>query len=131
MGMEIKVTKAGKDISSSTPDDFYMDSQYPLLKIHASGSFSTGITGLKTITHNLGYIPYVLVFSQYVGWVDDAAYLTTEYYQHDWEQAGATITFFGRTKIYDDRIEIEIGNTNEATPGAIDGFYYIFKDDVL
>jgi len=130
MAIGIKVSKPGKDTSSSTPDDFYMDSQYPLLKVHASGSFSTGITGLKTITHNLGYIPYVLVFSQYVGW-DGSAVITNEYYQHDWLQEGATITFFGQTKIYSDRIEIEIGNTNEVRPGAIDGFYYIFKDEIL
>jgi len=130
MAKGIKITKSGKDISSSTLDDFYMDSAYPLLKVHSYGTFETGVTGLKTITHSLGYIPYVLVFVQFVGWVDAASYITDEFYQCDWLQEGATVTYFGTVKVYDDDIDIAVGNTNEARSGAVDGFYYIFKDEV-
>lgn len=128
----IKISKPGKNINSSSLDDFYINSDYPLLKVHSFGSFTTDITGYAEITHNLGYRPYTLVFSQYVDW-DGGLFqsvLTNEYYQHDWYQAGATVEFFGTSKIYTDRIEILIGNTNDVTPGNIDGFYYIFKDEV-
>jgi len=131
MAYAIKVTKEGKDISSASLDDFYLHSSYPLLKVHSSGTFSTLIDGTKTIYHNLGYKPFALVFSQYVdddGW--GAPVLSDEYYQHDWYQAGATITFYGYTEIFTDRIEITAGNTNAVRPGAVDGIYYIFKDEV-
>lgn len=107
-----------------------MDSKYPLLKVHASGTFTTNILGGASIEHNLGYIPFALVFSQYADWQDGALVLSDDYYQHDWEQAGATVTFFGTTKIYSDTLSISIGNSNEVRPGEIDGFYYIFKDEV-
>lgn len=133
MTQKIVVTKAGKDaISSTTPDDFYLDSNYPLLKVHAYGTFSTNIVGLATIEHNLGYKPFALVFSQYVD-TDGMGtpILSDEYYQHDWFQAGATVNFYGYTQIFDDRLEITIGNTDDGgRPGVIDGFYYIFKDSV-
>lgn len=129
--MGIKITKSGRDVSSTTLDDFYMDSRYPLLKVHSYGTFTTGITGETTIEHNLGYIPFAFIFTQYVNWDGASSSITNEYYQHDWEQAGAEVTFFGRSKIYSDRIEIAVGNTNEVLPGAIDGFYYIFKDEVV
>jgi len=127
----MKISKPGKDISSTSMDDFYLHSSYPLLKIHSYGTFTTLNDGTLTVTHNLGYKPFVLVFSQYVNWVDPDIVLTNEFYQHDWEQVGATITFYGYTKIYSDRIDIVVGNTNFTTiAGGIDGFYYIFKDEV-
>jgi len=131
MGLGIKVTKPGKGFTSLTLDDFYLHTDYPLLKVHSSGTFSTLIDGTRTINHNLGYKPFVLVFSEYV---DDDGFggttLTSDFYQHDWQQNGATITFYGYTKIFTDRIEITVGNTNSATPGVVDGIYYIFKDEV-
>jgi len=132
MAQGMKITKAGKAIDSAVLDDFYLHTSYPLLKVHSSGTFSTLIDGTRTISHNLGYKPFVLVFSEYVN--DDGSggvVLTSDYYQHDWYQGGATITFFGYTKIFTDRIEITIGNTNSVTPGAVDGIYYIFKDEVV
>jgi len=125
------VTKEKKHIFSDVLNDFYLDSQYPLLKVHSYGTFTTSILGTKTITHSLGYIPYVLVFSQYAD--DNGAggiSLSTEFYQHDWLQEGATITFFGYTKIYANTINIVVGNSNSDRPGAINGFYYIFKEAV-
>jgi len=131
MAKGIKVTKSGKEVTTSTSlDDFYIHSSYPLLKVHSSGSFSTGITGLQTIDHDLGYIPFILVFAQYVGADGYDPYITDELYQCDWLQEGATVTFFGVAQAYDDRVEIEIGNTNAARTGVVDGIYYIFKDEV-
>jgi hypothetical protein len=128
----IKVSKPTKDVLTSTSlDDLYLHSSYPLLKVHAFGSFNTNILGGITITHNLGYIPYVLVFSQFV--YDDGAgipVLTSEYYQHDWLITGATVEYWGWTKIYSNKIVIDISNTLIVRPGVVKGFYYIFKDEV-
>lgn len=129
---KLLVTKSGKPTSSTVLNDFYLHSDYPLLKVHDSGTFTTLNDGTRTINHNLGYKPYVMVFSQFVD-TDGlgTAILSTEYYQHDWIIEGASVNFFGYTKIYDDRIEIVTGNTDVVTwAGGTDGIYYIFKDEL-
>jgi len=129
----MRITKEGRDvINSNYLDDFFFDSDYPLLKVHDYGSFTTGITGLKEIAHTLGYIPYAMVFSQYLendggGGVT----ITDEYYQHDWFLRGASYYSYGYTKIYDDKLDIVIENINTPTPGTINGFYYIFVEEVI
>lgn len=131
MSNKILVTKTGKNALDSTSlDDFYLHSDYPLLKVHASGTFSTNILGEITITHNLGYKPFVLVFSQFVD-TDGlgSPVLSTEYYQHDWTILGATVFFTGMTRIYDNTVEIEATNTDVIRSGAVDGIYYIFKEE--
>lgn len=132
MTQKILVSKSGKNaLTSTTPDDFYLHSDYPLLKVHASGTFVTNNLGEKTITHNLGYRPFAMVFSQFVNTNGaGVAVKSTEYYQHDWRIDGATVTFEGYTKIYANDIRITIGNTDVAVPGAVNGIYYIFKDEV-
>ena len=133
MTEKILVTKSGKDaLTSTTPDDFYLHSDYPLLKVHSSGVFSTNILGEITITHSLGYRPFVLVFSQFVD-TDGIGnpQLSTEYYQHDWTILGATVFFTGITKIYANTIKITVTNTDvDPIPGVVNGIYYIFKDEI-
>jgi len=129
----MRITKEGKDvIDSNYLDDYFLDSNYPLLKVHDSGSFTTSIIGLEDIPHTLGYIPYAIVFSQYI---EDAGFggvnITSEYYQHDWFLTGAAYYSYGYTKIYDDELKIVIENINTPRPGTIDGFYYIFKEAVI
>ena len=127
-----KIAKSGKSVFSSSPNDFYLDSKYPLLKVHASGTFTTLNDGTRTINHNLGYRPFVLVFSQFVN-TDGmgSAVLSDEYYQHDWIIEGATVNFEGYTKIYENKIDIVTGNTDVTTwAGGTDGIYYIFKDEI-
>lgn len=129
MANKFLITKTGKSIRSTNLDDFYLHSDYPLLKVVDSGTFSTNTLGEKTITHNLGYRPFVLVFSQFVDTTGlGVAVISSEYYQHDWNIDGASVTFFGYTKIYANKIDILIGNTDVAVPGVINGFYYIFAE---
>lgn len=123
------VSKEDKNIKSNSPNDFYINSNYPLLKVSTSGSFTTNILGKATITHNLGYKPYAMVFAQFVDDNAGSPDISDEYYQLDWEIEGATVSFFGRAKIYDNEIQVEVGNTNAAIPGAVDGFYYIFEQE--
>lgn len=124
----IKVSKPGIDVKTSeSPNDFYLNSMFPLLKVHAFGTFSFSVGAESTtIYHNLGYKPFVFVFSKLV---DRLNSVTTEYYQHDWFIEGASEEWVGRTKIYDDRIIIEVRQTT-STSGTVNGFYYIFKDEV-
>lgn len=132
MANKILIAKPGKSIDSQILDDFYLHSDYPLLKVHDSGTFTTLNDGTLSISHTLGYRPFVLVFSQFVD-TDGAgtAILTPEYYQHDWRVEGASHEFFGYTKIYSDKIEIITGNTDVTTwAGGTDGIYYIFKEQI-
>lgn len=131
MPNKLLITKPGKSVRSTILDDFYLHSDYPLLKVHDSGTFTTNALGLKTITHSLGYRPFVLVFSQFVDTNGvGGAVKSTEFYQHDWNIDGATVNFFGYTKIYANTIDIVIGNTDVPTPGGVNGIYYIFKDEL-
>lgn len=132
MPNQFLITKSGKPVTSTVLNDFYLHSDYPLLKVHSSGTFTTLNDGTLTITHNLGYRPFVLVFSQFVN-TDGAgtAVLSTQYYQHDWNIDGASFTFYGYTKIYENELQIVTGNTDVVTwAGGTDGIYYIFKDEI-
>lgn len=129
----IKVSKPNKDVLTSTStDDFYIDSNYPLLKVHSFGTFSFAINSESvTINHNLGYRPYVLVFSKYVTESGGTTSVSNELYQHDWFVGGATTFWWGYTKIYTNKLKIVVGQTNAASPTTqVTGFYYIFKDEV-
>lgn len=130
----LKVSKPGIDVLSATsPNDFYLHSMFPLLKVHSFGTFTFAIsTGTTTINHNLGYKPFVLVFSKLVSYdyVGLANILTDEYYQHDWAIQGASKEWWGRTEIFDNKIDIHVGQTDAFSPvSQVTGFYYIFKDE--
>ena len=68
MAFGIKVSKKGEDVNTVGLGDSLVDTYYPLLKIKQSGtgtlSVSDGTADSDTITHNLGYIPNVMVFGQ-------------------------------------------------------------------
>jgi|GEM_PF-5463652 len=131
--MKIKISKPGVDVLAATsPNDFYLNSDYPLLKIHSYGTFTHFTGGGNTVIyHNLGYKPYVIVFSQAIWWDSSLGdwIITNEYYQHDWTNLGATYWSWGNTYVYDDRIEISVGDTY-SNKHFIHGFYYIFKEQV-
>jgi len=132
MTQAIRITKEGKNaLTSTTPDDFYLHSDYPLLKVSSAGAFSFNIAlETKTITHNLGYKPFALVFSTLVDYQGGSAVFSNDYYQHDWLIAGAAEEWWGWTKIYDNKLVIGVGQTNVIVGGTVHGFYYIFEDEV-
>lgn len=67
-----KVTKEGKDISSTTPEDYIFHSLYgsvktakePPDKEYHTVNVPAGGSATVTITHNLGFPPLVLLFSE-------------------------------------------------------------------
>ena len=81
----IKVTKKGKGISSGTPEDYVLNSQYGAVKIVkiVSGSIvlGAGATVNTNIAHSQSFIPMVLLFTElspgsgkyFMGRVDYAA----------------------------------------------------------
>lgn len=131
MAIKILVSKPTKNVLTATsPDDFYLHSDYPLLKIHSFGTFSFAVALESiTITHSLGYRPYTLVFSTAV--INDAGDVSAEMYQHDWFVGGASVMWWGQTRIYINTLIIRVGESNAAKGGMVTGFYYIFKDEVI
>ena len=66
----IKVSKPGKDVSSTDPKDFTLHSQYNILKVvkEGSGTASIGDTTYEwssDITHDLGYRPQMFFYFQH------------------------------------------------------------------
>jgi hypothetical protein len=132
--MPIKFSKEGKDISSSTPDDFLINSLYPLLKVAAYGTFQTSTDGVATITHNLGYKPFAIVTSQMVT-VNDSwqTILDTNYYQHDWTLNLAStgiVDLYGITQVTTTQLLISVGQKNVHPLPQCYGFYYIFSSEI-
>jgi hypothetical protein len=131
MAQKILVSKPTKNVldGSLSLNDFYFHSDYPHLKVHASGTFSinspAGSVG-TTITHDLGYYAFAIVFSEFVA--DDGTVTTNKFYQHSWDiLLGGEI--FGFTTLHTDRIEIRVGAPTNGSE-TVEGFYFIFKEDV-
>lgn len=124
----MKISKPGASVHSSLLDDFYFDSNYPLLKVLSYGTFTTNIIGGATINHNLGYKPFALVFSQVV-YPDDS--VSSGYAQHDWINLSASAfgTYYGKTNITTTQLQISVGNS-EVRPARSNGFYYILAEEV-
>ena len=134
MTIKLLVSKPTKNaLTATSPNDFYLHSDYPLLKIHSSGTISFSVAlGGTTITHSLGYKPYAMVFSQYVSYNygTSTTVVSSEYYQHDWAVLGATKSWWGFSKIYINTIRVEVGQTDAWSFDTVNGFYYIFKDEI-
>jgi len=64
----IKVTKAGEDVSSPTPEDYILNSKYSSVKIQAqyTGTLTIGAgdTEVVSIEHGLSFTPLVIIFAE-------------------------------------------------------------------
>lgn len=65
----IKITLPNKSENSSDPNDFTLHSSYNMWKVSSTGSGSVSVAGDGTesdvtITHNLGYNPYFIVYAK-------------------------------------------------------------------
>ena len=71
----IKVSLPGWDVENAADSDLYLSSSWPNLKIDLSlsGTVNTGSTGAATVTHNLGYPPFTLVWSKNNGLLGPAS----------------------------------------------------------
>jgi hypothetical protein len=65
-----KVSKTGKNVTSSTPEDFIFDSDlYGSMKIIQEGAgqlvINASSEGTATISHSFGFAPIVMIFGEY------------------------------------------------------------------
>jgi len=65
----IKVSKEGYDISSTSPDDFILNSEYGSVKIYREGSGTLTISSgtnhhTLTISHQLGFVPMCMIYTE-------------------------------------------------------------------
>jgi len=66
MTQKIIITKAGYNgLTETSPDNMVFSSDYDSLKYYSSGSVTLDVAGANaetTVTHNLGYIPFFVVY---------------------------------------------------------------------
>jgi hypothetical protein len=69
MNIKFKVSKSGKDVSSTNPNDFIMHSDYNSFQILAEGKQTGQSVNADpktfTIAHGLSWIPAVMAFAKY------------------------------------------------------------------
>lgn len=132
MTQTLRISKPGVEVTDGTiPDNFYLTTEYALFKVHSFGTFNVNVASFPyTVNHNLGYYPFTLVFSQFLDSNMGVPVVTNEYYQHDWILKGATKEWIGETRIFDNKIDINVAQTDIASGTTIKGFYYIFKEPI-
>jgi hypothetical protein len=128
----IKISKPTKDVLTCGVKDLLIDTSYPLLKVKATGTGTLSAPNnggdTDTITHNLGYIPRVLVYGQVheLGVGKSAYYRKYPYIR---QQVG----------IYSSNFSYDITTTELKIYGSFgdegfgtetfDYFYYLFYDE--
>ena len=133
MSWGIKASKPGQDVKIADVKDLYLDTTYPLLKIKQYGTGTLSITDggsdSDVITHNLGFIPKVLVYGQYYNIYINAK--ESDYGQYPIQQqvAGANYSSFVFT-VNSTQLTIT-GAFTDGTSNSVttDYFYYIFYDE--
>lgn len=121
------VAKSGYNAKTETnPNNLVFSSDYNTLKYYLNGSYEmTGVTGntSKTIAHNLGYVPFYIVYCN--DWVAQPTYY------------GLTEYFFGlggrtqRAKAYvDDTNLYLILDLGSGTAVTVKWYYKIFKNNL-
>ena len=129
----IKVTKPGKDASSTDPRDFTIHSEYNILKIAQEKLDSHTFDSLpqewfKTISHNLGYKPVVLFYLEHPGsgeWALSPAVLEYKYPAEDFDN----YISFTYSHLTDNSIQLHVSVSTEApTPFVFRYKYYILVE---
>lgn len=132
MAYGIRVSKPGKDALSADVRDLYMDTSYPILKIKASGAgtlnISDGGSDSDTISHNLGYVPRVLVYGEFYSVYSGAK---SAYYRRYPIREFLSTYFCEFTYSIDDTKLTITGEffDEQAYSGTFNYFYYLFYDE--
>jgi hypothetical protein len=130
--------KKSKIITPKTlPRNFFMNSNYKLLKIHQQGSFKLTVPkgdagGSVTIGFpQLPYRPLVLVYMQRYN--QDGS-LDSTYHLLEWSYWGASKVGWQQAQIYPDKLIInyrdQIVEELLGTSFSVFGYYYIFRERV-
>lgn len=132
----IKISLPGKDISSTDPNDFVLNSKYSAVKIvqqpdtYETVVVNAGSNVTVTIAHNLGFTPLVMVYWEptinsghwYMG-VSKPAPDESTTHQVSLEAEYETKTYVDDTNLY-----IYFKNT-KGTNETVKYFYFIFGDN--
>lgn len=133
MSYGIKISKPGENVFTAGTGDLFLDTSYPMLKIKQSGSGSLSVSdGLgadsDTITHNLGYIPEVLVYGQYYDVFSGNK--NENYIRYPKEQVLSTFTSSVGYTVSSSNLVIS-GSFSDSSGDSytLNYFYYIFYDE--
>ncbi len=132
MTVKIVVTKSGFDADTETnPDNIVFSTEYNTLKYYLNGNQSIQIVGdgtLKTttveITHDLGYVPFFLVY------VDD--FVAANGHYNIVPFTSSTVTVTRAAEAWADTTKLYLKMTNKSSNTYTAHFYYkIFKNNLL
>lgn len=128
----LKVSKDGKDVSSSTVEDFVFSSKWSTTKIikEGSGTVTVGASSnaTKTIRHDLGFIPLCdLYFEPTPGsgqWRFGGAY-------YDTDDTYLNPGMVGAPETYVDNISLVFNFVNSTASEKIVKYYYFIYSDPI
>ena len=128
----IKISKPTKDALTVGVKDLLLDTNYPLLKIKATGTGTLSVANnggdTDTITHNLGYTPRVLIYGQ-VHVLGAGKVATYRKYPYKRTQVGIYSSSF-TYEITTTQLKISGGFYDEGYgTETFDYFYYLFYDE--
>jgi hypothetical protein len=124
MTQKLVISKPGYDAKTETdPDNLIFSSDYDSLKYYSEGSVTLEVSGADaetTVTHDLGYVPFFIVYTNYVPLETD--YSTVPFYFADAGSYTYINAYADSTKIY------FTVKTNSAS-GTITFNYKIFRNN--
>ncbi len=108
-----KIAKPGQSVLTATEEQLYFTTRKYQFKVVTEALYTSAGSEDKTIAHNLGYIPFVSVYSKSVPWDDNWVKLPDpqKYEDHPWY-------FVDDTNLY------------LHSPSAYNFYYYIFLDEL-
>lgn len=134
MGYGIKISKTGKDATKVGPKDLILDTSYPLLKIKQYGTgtldIADGGSDNVTITHDLGYVPKVLVFGQTYSL--NNATKESGYKQYSYAEEQVSFSLYSLFVYNNSSTQLSVTGgfyDGSAYSGSFDFYYYIFYDE--
>ncbi len=129
----IKISKSGNDVQTASVEKMILHSDYPTFKLKQSGTgtITTSIysgAGSATIAHNLGYIPFCMVYGHYID--ESTGNVTARYKPFSfWSTPG--LNQFDYFQFYADTTNLYISVITSYWVGTALSFpyiYYIFYD---
>jgi len=132
MAYGIKISKAGENVLTTGVENLLLDTSYPLLKVKSHGtgtlSVSDGNSDSDTITHNLGYIPKVLVYGEFYSVYSGAK--SAYYRRYPINEFLSTYYSNFTYTITDTQLTINAEFYDESSySGTFNYFYYLFYDE--
>jgi hypothetical protein len=123
MTNKIRIAKPGYNALTETNlDNIVYDSDYDTLKYYSSGSTSLSVNGANietTVTHNLGYVPFFIVYSNIP--TNSSRYSMCPFVFADFGVYCYIDTYADSTKLY-------FSVTTDSTVATITFLYKIFRN---